>query len=281
MTSPPAETTKPHRVGADWPFYATLIALGAFYLILIVGMLIAQGSFTKPDNLLAALNNREIRYCIKLSLMTCTVTAILSLWVAVPTGYLLSRYDFRGKQIVDTLLDIPIVLPPLVIGISLLILFNRNPVGRWMNEHFGLTHQIAGVILAQFMVACAFAVRTMRVTFDQISPRQEQVALTLGCSRNQAFWMVVMPEAQRGILAAGTLAWARSMGEFGPIMIFAGATPMHTDVMPTRTFLEFSVGDIEVALALSIMMVLMAAMVLPAVRLFGYDPSRSPMKKPR
>src|SRR5262245_66616496 len=159
-----------------------------------------------------------------LSLISCSMAAILSLWVGVPLGYLLSRTNFRGKNFVDTLLDIPIVLPPLVLGLSLLILF-RTPPGNWFQEHvMKVTYFEPSVILAQFSVAAAFAVRTMRVTFDQINPRTEQVALTLGCNRSQAFWYVLFPQSRRGLLTAATLAWARSLGEFGPILVFAGAT---------------------------------------------------------
>jgi len=109
----------------------------------------------------------------------------------------------------------------------------------------------------------------VRTAFDQISPRQEQVALTLGCTLSQAFWMVVFPQARHGILAAGTLAWARALGEFGPILIFCGATRMRTEVLPTTVFLELSVGKIEAAVAVSLLMVIAAVAVLVLVRVAG------------
>jgi molybdate transport system permease protein len=127
------------------------------------------------------------------------------------------------------------------------------------------------VILAQFSVAAAFAVRTMRVSFDQINPRDEQVALTLGCTRSQAFWLVVLPEARRGLLTAATLAWARSMGEFGPILVFSGATRMKTEVLSTTVFLELSVGHLEAAVAVSLLMIGAAVVVLLVLRFFGSD----------
>ena len=215
-----------------------------------------------------ALKSTEIRYAIKLSLISCTIAAILSLWVAIPIGYLMSRYEFRGKIFFDAILDIPIVLPPLVIGLSLLILF-QTPIGRAIESKVTITYGIPAVILAQFMVACAFAVRAMRVSFDQLDPRQEQVALTLGCNRSQAFWLVVLPEVRHGILTAATLAWSRSLGEFGPILIFAGATRMRTEVLPTTVFLELSTGNIEAAVAVSLLMVFAAMAVLVIVRIYG------------
>jgi molybdate transport system permease protein len=159
-----------------------------------------------------------------------------------------------------------------VIGLSLLILFQLAPL-RALERVFPVTYQIPSVILAQFSVACAFAVRTMRVTFDQLNPRTEQVALTLGCRRSQAFWLVVLPEARRGMITAATLAWARSLGEFGPILIFSGATRMHTEVLPTTVFLELSVGNLEAAVSVSLLMVATAAMVLVIVRVWGVDPA--------
>ena len=139
---------------------------------------------------------------------------------------------------------------------------------------FGITFSKPAVVLAQFAVACAFAVQTMRVTFDQIDTRAEQVALTLGCRRSQAFLWVVLPQAWRGMIAAVTIAWARSLGEFGPILVFAGATRMRTEVLSTTVFLELSVGQLEAAVAVSLLMVLAAMGVLGLVRLVGARVSR-------
>ena len=212
-----------------------------------------------------ALSKPEIRYSIALSLISCTATAIISLWIAIPLGYLLSRFDFFGKGLIDSVLDIPIILPPLVVGLSLLILFQFAPVP----VRDAVVYQIPAVILAQVAVACAFAVRTMKAAFDQIDPRCEQVALTLGCGRATAFSRVVLPEALPGILTAGTLAWARALGEFGPLLIFAGATRFKTEVLSTSVFLELSVGDLAAAVAISMIMVIAAVAVLILTRIWG------------
>ena len=257
-----------HHVGPDWPFILGLCLLGGVYVVLIVAMLLADLSFTSPPHLLRALASPDIRFAIRLTLICCTLSTILSLWVAIPIGYLLARFQFPGKRMVDAILDIPIVLPPLVIGLSLLILF-QTPVGRAIERVVSVTYAVPAVVLAQFSVACAFAVRTMLVTFEQISPRREQVALTLGCSRSQAFWLIAIPEARRGILTAATLAWARSLGEFGPILIFAGATRLRTEVLSTSVFLEMSVGNVESAVAVSLLMIFSALVVLTIARIWG------------
>jgi molybdate transport system permease protein len=257
-------------VHSDVPFLLAFGVIGSIYIVLIVALLLADASFTAPRHFWQALGSREIRYAARLSLISCSLTTLLSLWVAVPIGYLMSRYQFRGKALLDAILDIPIVLPPLVIGLSLLILF-QTPPGRAIQKVFPVTYEVPSIILAQFSVACAFAVRTLRATFEQINPRREQVALTLGCRRSQAFWLVVFPEARRGLITAATLAWARSLGEFGPILVFSGATRMRTEVLPTSVFLELSVGNIEAAVAVSLLMVFAAVLVLVIIRVFGLE----------
>lgn len=254
---------------SDGIFYLCLSLLGGAYLLLIVALVSADLGRAAAGDFLGALGSPEIRHAVWLSLLSASISAILSIWVAVPTGYLLARVRFPGKAVVDALVDIPIVLPPLVVGLSLLILF-QSPPGLWFQQHvLSVTYAVPAVILAQFTVAAAFAVRTMRVAFEQISPRTEEVALTLGCTRGQAFWRVAMPEARRGVLAAFTLAWARALGEFGPVLVFAGAARMRTEVLPTTIFLELSVGRIEAAVAVALFMTVVAAVVLILMRALG------------
>lgn len=281
MNEPATSTAPiaPRRFRPDAVFYTALIVLGGVYVLLIAALVLADTAYTSPRHILDALRSENIRYAIKLSLISCSITAILSLWVGVPLGYLLSRFQFRGKGLIEAILDIPIVLPPLVIGLSLLILF-QTPPGRLVERVIPVTYAIPSVILAQFAVACAFAVQTMRVSFDQISPRAEQVARTLGCSRGRAFWLVTLPEARRGVLTAATLAWARALGEFGPILVFSGATRMKTEVLSTTVFLELSVGNLEAAVAVSMLMIAAAVAVLLVVRWFGSGPAWRKAQEP-
>lgn len=282
MSESDPDQPPPARPRSDTPFLLGLVVIGGAYVVLIVAMVTADAAYLVTDptgkgddgvgagfeRLVRPLAKPEIRYALRLSLISCAVTAILSLWVAVPLGYLMSRYEFRGKGVVDAVIDVPIVLPPLVVGLSLLILFQTAP-GRAVERVVPITYAVPAVILAQFSVACAFAVRTMRVTFDQIPPRREQVARTLGCTRGQAFWRVVLPEARGGMITAATVAWARALGEFGPILVFAGATRMRTEVLSTTIFLELSVGNLEAAVAVSLLMVVAAVVVLVILRQYG------------
>ncbi|HEX7901288.1 MAG TPA: ABC transporter permease [Planctomycetota bacterium] len=251
----------------DTAFWTVLGLVGGLYVLLIVLMLSADVLYTTPGHLLEALRSREIRFAIWMSLFSSLGSAALSILVAVPLGYALSRADFPGRRLIDALVEIPIILPPLVVGISLLILFQRP-----LLKDLGVTYEVPSVIIAQFAVAAAFAVRTMKITFDQMSPRTEWVAQTLGCTRAEAFVRVTLPEARRGILTATTLAWARSIGEFGPVLVFSGATRLKTEVLATTVFLELSVGRLEAAVAVSLLMVVMAVAVLLVVRRYGVRP---------
>lgn len=325
--------SRPWRTRPELPFLLFLVAVLLAYVGLLVTLVAANALTVSFTQALDILKNQDIRHSIQLTFLTCTATAILSILIATPIGYLLSRFRFPGRALIDSLLDIPILLPPLIVGLSLLILFNRvTPstcclvlgatlaaatlagfIARpWRARHaaailtilgiaalfllalawstrfstdsietvassrLGLpfTFQPIGIILAQLPVAAAFAIRTLRTTFDQINPRYEAVALTLGCNRGQAFTRVVLPLAGRGILAAGTLAWARALGEFGPVLVFAGATRGRTEVLATSVFLEINIGNLPGAAAISLLMILLAVTTLLLVRLFANCPTR-------
>ena len=241
-----------------------------------------------------ALRDPEVHFAIRLSMTTAGITMLLSMFFAIPAAYVLSRYEFFAKGLVDTLIDLPIVIPPPVIGMSLLLVFSRYvPVGPFLNSvspawfvtasNQFLTlmtgHEIAdtakwalstrGIILAQFFVACSFGVRAMKSTFDTLGRRHEDVARTLGCTRRQAFFRVVLPMAAGGILAGAVMTWARAIAEFGPILFFCGSTRMKTEVMPVAMFLLNSEGDIERSVALVIIMILISALTLLTFKKLG------------
>lgn len=250
------------------PFWIILAVICGGYLAFWAALLGATMAYSTPTAWAQALGAPTIRYASFLSLLTSTAAAGFALLLAIPVSYLLSRRRFPGKSLVDAALDIPIVLPPMVVGLCLLIFF-QSSLGRAIEMVIPFTYTVAGVVLAQFTVAAAFAIRTMRGTFDHLPPRPEEVALTLGCNRWQSFWRVALPSARRGMVAAFCIAWARSLGEFGPILVFAGATRMKTEVLPTTVWLELSVGNLEAAVAVSMLMITIAVAILVIVRTLG------------
>lgn len=222
-----------------------------------------------PKSLLQKLVSPEITAALWLSLWTSAVTVVIGLGFAIPMGYALSRYRFPGHALVDSVVDLPILLPPLVIGLSLLVFFQTAP-GRFL-EDMGLkfVFQKKGIILCQFLDSASFGIRAVKLAFDGIDPRLEHVAMTLGCGRPGAFFRVALPLARRGIVIGGILIWTRAFGIFGPLMVFVGAVRMRTEVLPTTIYLEQSVGRIEVALAVAMLMIALATVALVTIRVVG------------
>jgi len=260
-------------LGASLLSYITLILL-----LLIACFVYVLGATTKDggyENLASILSSQAMLDSIILTFVSCTVSSIFAVFVAVPVGYLLSRYKIKAKALIEAVLDIPIILPPLVMGLSLLILFNQFPfadqpngtVESWFRAvGIEVTNTKLAVVIAQFTISTAFAIRTMKIVFDQIPQRSEEIAMTMGASRGRAFFDVILPQSYKGVLAAGTLSWARSLGEFGPILVFAGATRGKTEVLATTIYLELNTGNLEGAVAVSLMMVLLAIVSIVIVR---------------
>jgi molybdate transport system permease protein len=214
---------------------------------------------------------------LKLSLATSLITTSLALLVAIPAAYSLSRFTFRGAALIDTAIDLPIVLPPLIAGLSLLAFFGTTSVGQALDElagrylappYNGIVHTRVGIVVAQFFIASAFATRALKAIFDQINPRFEGVARSLGCTPWQAFWKITLPLARNGLVAGGIMTWARALGEFAPIMMLAG-TMEENRVLPVAAFMNMNEGRVEVAIAFTLLMVLIGAVTLVTFKKLG------------
>ena len=206
-----------------------------------------------------------------MSVWTSFATTAIAVLFAVPTGYALSRFRFPGRIVFDTIVDLPIVFPPLVAGLTLLVFFSQTSVGRWIQEDLGLefVFQPKGIVLCQFLAAASFAIRSAKTAFDDVDTRLENVALTLGCTRWGSFARVSLPLAAGGVIAGAILTWARAFGLFGPLMIFVGSFRGRTEVLSTTVFLEQSVGNLEVALAVAMLMIGVAVIALMVIHLVG------------
>lgn len=219
----------------------------------------------------------QVWVALRLSLVTSSITTALAMLVAIPAAYSLSRYTFRGAALIDTMIDLPIVLPPLIAGLSLLAFFGTTSVGQAVDDFLarslappynGIVHTRVGIVIAQFFIASAFATRALKAIFDQINPRFEGVARSLGCTPWQAFWKITLPLAKNGLVAGGIMTWARAVGEFAPIMMLAG-TMQENRVLPVAAFINMNEGQVEVAIAFTLLMVLIGAVTLVAFKKLG------------
>lgn len=214
---------------------------------------------------------RTLRQALGLSLATSAVTLAIVVALGTPLAYLLARRRFRGVRLVETLIDLPIVLPPAVAGIALLVAFGRRGiVGRWL-EGIGITvgFTTAAVVMAQVFVAVPFFVRAARSGFARIDRDLEDAAADLGATPWRVFATVTLPLARPGLAAGAVLAWARALGEFGATIMFAGNYPGTTQTMPLAIYGRFGAGDLRTALLLSLVLLVVSLAVLLGVRELG------------
>jgi len=209
---------------------------------------------------------------VRLSLQVALTAVVVSLPFGVALGWLLARRPFRGQSLVETLLNLPLVMPPVVTGYVLLLTFGRRGwIGRYLDEWFGL--QIAftwkGVALASAVMAFPLMVQAIRVAFSSADARLAQAARTLGAGRLDAFFTVTLPLARHGIVAGCVLAFARSLGEFGATLMISGSIPGRTRTIPLEIYnLLESPDGAAGAQRLVILSILIAAAALYASRLF-------------
>ena len=246
-------------------FWAATIGALALLSVFFVGVIVSMLTYTSWGTFLSVLLSKEILFAVKLSLLTATVATIISVIIAVPAAYAISRTQFWGKDIVDSMLDLPIVISPIALGAALLVFFN-TPVGAGINDHLQFVFAVPGIILAQITVISALAIRLLKSTFDSIDPRYEQVSRTLGCSKLEAFFRVVLPMAKDGLVASSILTWARAVGEFGATVTLAGATTMKTETLPIAIFLNLASADTEKAIAVIFILIAISIVALLVIR---------------
>jgi molybdate transport system permease protein len=249
---------------------AMTLAFLAVFILSVVTLIVADLWYTSPDKMREALASEEVMYALRLSLLTSTISLGIVILFAVPAGYALSRYRFPGSVVLDAIVDLPIVMPPVIVGVSLLVFF-RTSVGQWIQsvEWLRFVYTIKGIVLCQFLMSASFGIRAAKAAFDAADVRLEHLALTLGCTHTQAFRMVALPMARSGLAAGAVMAWARAVGLFGPLMIFVGSVEMKNQVLPTRIYVEISTGQIEAALALAMILLALAMVALVLIHWLG------------
>lgn len=218
-------------------------------------------------SLLAHLVQPQVALAITLSMTTTSISLLLTLLIGTPVGYLLARGNFRGRQMVDTLIDLPMVLPPAVAGIALLLAFGRRGLfGQYLDE-VGITIAFtqSAVIMAQLFVAAPFYVKAAATGFAAIDPELEQAAALDGANGWQTFRLITLPLAHTALLGGAVMTWARALGEFGATIIFAGNFPGRTQTMPLAIYLGFEI-DLEIALTLSVILLAASFLVLLVVK---------------
>jgi molybdate transport system permease protein len=223
---------------------------------------------TTPAGIFESLGRVEVWQAIALSARTTLASTSLVVLLGTPLAYLLARRRFRGRRALDTLVELPAVLPPSVAGVALLMAFGRRGlVGQWLAPlGLSLAFTEAAVVLAQVFIAAPLFIKSAMAGFAAVDDDLEQAAAIDGASRWQSFRHITLPLAQAGLLSGTVLAWARALGEFGATIIFAGNFPGRTQTMPLAIYLGFEL-DLSVALTLSAILIASSFLVLVLVKL--------------
>lgn len=250
---------------ADRWFYGVVAAISILYVLFLVELVAGLVGYTSPSRVIEILSRSAIMNSLWLTLWTSTASTAAAILIAVPICYLMGRCRFPGQGLLDAVLDIPNVFPPMVLGLALLILFQYPPLKQLSPS---VVYQVPAILLVYFVVAVTCALPVLRASFKELDPRLEKVALTLGCSRLGAFLSATLPEARYGVFSAAANAWSRCFGTFGPLLVFAGATRNKTEVMATSVYLELGSGEVDGAVAVSLFMVVVAAIILSLSRWF-------------
>lgn len=242
----------------------------ALFVAVPLGALVYRALQT--GNILDSLRKPIVHEALKLSLMTSALTLMIVVALGTPLAYVLARSRFPGKRILDTLIDLPIVLPPVVAGVALLMAFGRRGVFGGDLRALGveLAFTTKAVILAQVFVSAPFYIRSAKAGFQSVDVALEQMAYTLGVSRVRTFFRVTLPLALPAVFGGAVLCWARALSEFGATMMFAGNYRGTTQTMPLAILTALE-SDLFAALSISVILLAVSFAVLLVFRVLSRE----------
>lgn len=259
-----------NRLFACWVWGSLVVYTGLLLLVVIACL-----TYAGVGDIVAALVSEELRFATRLSVLTATISTLLSLLFGVPSAYALMRLRGRLKTLVDTFLDLTLVLPPVAVGVALLVFFSQFPtpdrsLDKWLQQlGMPVVFEVPGIVIAQFAVISAYALRVLKAAFESLDARLPAVARTLGLSRWQIFWWVELPQVAPSLMAATILLWARAMGEFGATAMLAGPTLFKTEVLPIAIWLAINQAEVDKALAGAFVLIFVSLLTLFAFRQFA------------
>ncbi|MHB8819213.1 MAG: ABC transporter permease [Bellilinea sp.] len=250
------------------PFDRGFLQLLGLPLVLFIVIPLAALLLRVPyQDFFETVKTTQVKQAIQLSLYTSTISMLITVIAGTPVAYMLARSRSRGIQIIDTIIDLPTVLPPAVAGVALLMAFGRRGlVGVWLAE-MGITIPFTetAVIMAQIFVASPFFIKSAAIGFSAIRVELMEAAALDGANRWQTFWHISLPLARISMLSGGVMTWARALGEFGATIIFAGNFPGRTQTMPLAIYVGFEL-DLDTALMLSFILICFAFLTLLLVK---------------
>lgn len=249
-----------------------LTVASLFALFLGLPVLTIVGQATLDGSLARSVGSPEVLDALSLSVITTAVSLAISVTLGLPLAFVLARRRFPGKSILEAVVDLPIVLPPSVAGLALLLVFGRRGLLGGPLEFLGVSipFTTAAVVLAQTFVSAPFFIRSARTGFAGVDRDLEDAARVDGASERQLFGAITMPLAGAALAAGLVMSWARSLGEFGATIMFAGNVEGRTQTLPLVVYSQFQGGRLDSSIAAAAILVLAAFGVLVAVRVFHW-----------
>jgi molybdate transport system permease protein len=251
------------------PSFALVLAIAlTVVLTFLVLPVLAIFVNTSPAQLLSSLGDPAATDALELSLKTTLIAVLVIAVMGTPAAFLLATRRFRGRSILITLVELPLVLPPVVAGLGLLAAVGPRGIlgGAVRAAHIELVLQTTGVVVALIFVSAPFYLRTAQASFEGVARPLLDASRTLGASEAETFMRVAIPVALPGLAAGIALAWARALGEFGATLMFAGSFRGITQTAPLAIYDRFAT-DLPGALALSAVLVIVSASLLLTVKL--------------
>jgi molybdate transport system permease protein len=256
--------------GLQQPLFAIAVAITLSFIFL---PMIAVFLDMTPKEIWTQLQTPLAHQALKLSVYTTFISLALILLFGTPLAYFLANRQFPGKQILDVLIQLPIVIPPAVAGVGLLMVFGRFGIlGEWLDIYgiqVGFT--IVAVIMAQTFISAPFYIQAARTAFAGVDSSLTAVSRTLGASNIRTFFKVILPLSIPGLMTGAALSWGRALGEFGATIMFAGNLPGTTQTMPLAIYSAME-SDMRIAVAISALLIAVAFCLLLSVKFFEFWP---------
>ncbi len=246
----------------------TFFLLGMVIMLFILVPLGKMIFSSSPATLWNTLLDGEVRSAIWLSLYTALIATVVGLILGVPLAYFLARHNFRGKRLVEALIDVPIVVPHIAVGIALLFVFGKDFLaGRAFNAiGIDFVFAIPGIINAMIFVSVPFLIDSAKQGFEKVDVRLEKVARTLGASPWQTFFRVSLPLARRSIAGGSVMMWARSISEFGAVLVLAS----HPKIAPILVYDRLEEYGLDYALPVAALLVIICLIIFVVLRTIAY-----------
>jgi sulfate transport system permease protein len=259
-----------------WLLISVALLFAVVFLLLPLANVFVQALSKGVKVYFAALTHPDSRAAIKLTLQVAAISVPLNVVFGLAAAWAIAKFDFRGKSLLNTLIDLPFSISPVVAGLMYVLLFGlQGYFGRWLDEHdIKIIYAMPGIVLATLFVTFPFVARELVPIMQSTGSEQEQAALTLGASGWQTFWRVTLPSVKWALIYGVILCNARAMGEFGAVSVLSGHITGETDTMPLRVEKLYNEYQSAAAFAVASLLALLALLTLALKTMLEWKQSR-------